>query len=117
MKISILTLFLVFAFLMYESYGGFFSSKKIGREVTEIPNPKIDPAGCGREGVPHSNICDPDKILTKDIKDEIEGYLNAMKDVEIAVIILQRMQLKYSDVDQSAEYFAKTIHDTWGCWR
>lgn len=97
----------------------FTEKKKKGRDIADIPNPKTNPVECGRELVPHSSICDPDKLLTKDIKDEMEGYLNAMKEVEIAVVIVNRMDVngvtnKVSGTEKKAEIFARTLHDTWG---
>jgi uncharacterized membrane protein YgcG len=116
MKFQILLLFVIFQLLNTHCVGfGFTSKKKTGREIADIPNPKFDPKACGREHVPHSQICDPDDQLSKDIKDEIEGYINAMKGVEIAVVIIQKMQLsKYSDIDKSADYFASSLHNNWG---
>ncbi len=43
------------------------------RHVAEIANPMEMPVECGRPGVQHSAICDPDLLLTKDDKGKEEG--------------------------------------------
>jgi uncharacterized membrane protein YgcG len=120
-NMKILSLF-VFLFVCISINASWLSgeTKKKGRDISEIPNPRTHPVECGRELVPHSSICDPDKILTTDIKDEIEGYLNAMKEMELAVVIINRMNVNdpavkhISDMEQKAEVFARSLHDSWG---
>jgi len=40
---------------------------------SSLPNPMLSPAACGRPGVARSAVCDPDSLLSKTEKDEIEG--------------------------------------------
>lgn len=42
-----------------------------------LPNPMLSPAACGRPGVARSSVCDPDSLLSKTEKDEIEGGTRA----------------------------------------
>mmetsp|Transcript_7200 Transcript_7200/g.7885 ORF Transcript_7200/g.7885 Transcript_7200/m.7885 type:complete len:576 (+) Transcript_7200:81-1808(+) len=119
MKLSYLVFIILSLIICGVNGFSFTEKKKKGRDIADIPNPKTNPVECGRELVPHSSICDPDKLLTKDIKDEMEGYLNAMKEVEIAVVIVNRMDVngvtnKVSGTEKKAEIFARTLHDTWG---
>jgi len=119
MKLSYLVFIILSLIICGVNGFSFTEKKKKGRDIADIPNPKTNPVECGRELVPHSSICDPDKLLTKDIKDEMEGYLNAMKEIEIAVVIVNRMDVngvtnKVSGTEKKAEIFARTLHDTWG---
>lgn len=87
------------------------------RALADIPNPMVDPLACGRIGVARSALCDPDKFITKDKQDEVEGYINAMTSVEIAVVVIKQMDL-YSvntvDIDLAAERYARGLHDRYG---
>ena len=84
-----------------------------------MPNPMKDPAGCGRPNVKSSAICDPENILTKDNKDVIEGFINAVPTTtaQIAVVIIRSMDTKFvgsSSIEDATEKFARSLHDTWG---
>jgi uncharacterized membrane protein YgcG len=88
-----------------------------GRTMASIPNPMLDPSACGREGVPKSAICDVDRILSKDDKDEIEGYINKITTAQLAVAVINKMSLSgLSTTDKSvaSEKFARGLHDKWG---
>lgn len=90
------------------------------RSISDIPNPMLDPIKCGRPGVSKSAVCDPDKRLTKDIKDEIEGRMNILTNAQMAVVVINKMNLGDSlihwdiNIDKATETYARTLHDTWG---
>lgn len=88
-----------------------------GRALADIPNPNVDPLRCGRPDVPKSAVCDPDNKLTKDEKNEIEGYINKIPNAQVAVAIIEKMSMKSvatSDAKVAAERYARGLHDTWG---
>lgn len=91
------------------------SSFSLGRKIAEIPNPNKDPLSCGRRDVAKSAVCDPDNKLTKDAKDEIEGFINQITNAQLAVAVIDKMSIGTgADIDASAEKFARTLHDSWG---
>ena len=59
-----------------------------GLSPRELPNPMKNPAACGRPNIPRSQICDPDEMLSKESKDVVEGYINAITKAEVAVAIV-----------------------------
>lgn len=84
---------------------------------SDLPNPLVNPTACGRPDVPKSVICDPSMLLKKESKDVIEGYINAIKGAQLAVVIIDEMSYKFKgseDIEQASERFARTLHDTWG---
>ncbi len=95
--------------------GSLFGSK--GRAVADIANPMEDPLSCGRNAVAKSAICDPDQIIPKEKQDAVEGYINAITNAEIAVVVIQKMHMKgiaSRNIDDAAEEFAKLLHNKWG---
>jgi uncharacterized membrane protein YgcG len=92
-------------------------AKGFKRAIVDIPNPMTNPAACGRPNVAHSAVCDPDSYIKSDKLDEIEGYINAISLVEVAVVIIKQMDL-YSantvNIDTAAEYYARGLHDRYG---
>ena len=85
-----------------------------------LPNPKQDPAKCGRlEGIPHSNICDPDKLLQESEYDIVDGYNQQIKQETVAILVRNMCPTYIRTVGQgdkmvAAGTFARKIHDTWG---
>jgi len=94
-----------------------------------VPNPMTLPAECGRTGVEHSKVCDPDNLLTKETKDVIEGYINDLASKgdkgDLSVLIINKMTSSFllsqggfggggDSETQAAEKFAMSVHDTWG---
>jgi len=91
----------------------------------DVPNPMKDPSLCGRDSVARSAVCDPDRLLTKESLDVIEGFINKGSPStdathELAVLVLKTgmsqsfLDLHDNDVDKSGEKFANTVHDAWG---
>lgn len=82
-----------------------------------IMNPKDHPRECGRpEGITHSSVCDPFNVLTTENANIIEGRINGIKQAEMAVLLIKKMDSSYISFrgkDKAAENFARTIHDTW----
>lgn len=111
MKIFVLLLVL----LEFQSI--FSSHTVLERTPDDIPNPMTDATLCGRPDVERSSICDPDDFLSKDTKDTIDGYINAVTEAQIAVAIIKKMnykQFKSSNKDYAAQSFAVHLHDSWG---
>ncbi|PNH09193.1 hypothetical protein TSOC_004234 [Tetrabaena socialis] len=92
------------------------------------PNPMVDVTKCGR-GVA-SWICDPDKILSSEAANVVEGLIKkiqagsppyvlapcgniGMRGFQVAVALARRMQ-ESSDPAGYAERFARALHDSWG---
>lgn len=89
------------------------------RSIEDVSNPIVSPEKCGREGVPRSAICDPDLLLTKEDKDAVEGFINAISAAQVAVAVVNRMdrskgELLLSSIEQASELFARRLHDLWG---
>jgi uncharacterized membrane protein YgcG len=83
-----------------------------------IPNPMISPEKCGRENVPKSAICDLHNLLKSEDKDVIEGKINEIQDIEIALVIIQKMKKTSGDsedsIDSLAQEYATHLHNHWG---
>ena len=90
-----------------------------------VPDPMKSPALCGRESVARSAVCDPDRLLSKESLDVIEGFINkgspdGSRTHELALLVLKSgmaqsfLDLHDNDVDRSGEKFANTVHDAWG---
>jgi len=117
-KLWLLQLALLFVAALF----GATASKATGWSPSEVANPRLEPARCGRPTVDRSSLCDPDDILTLESKDIVEGYINvhtAGRGAEVAVLILERMSQSWleanaNDIDVSAERFARAVHDDWG---
>jgi uncharacterized membrane protein YgcG len=114
-----LLLFSLFLGLFISIYANslLFKSNTDGRTINSIPNPMIEPYACGRENIPKSSVCDPDHILTKDDKNEIEGYINKVTTAQIAVAVIDKMSLSEvftNDKTIASEKFARKLHDKWG---
>ena len=76
-----------------------------------------NPAACGRPNIPRSQICDPDEMLSKESKDVVEGYINAITKAEVAVAIVNSMAPAFigvDDVDTATRRFSMQLHNTWG---
>ena len=43
-----------------------------------FPNPLEDPAGCGREGVSSSHVCDPEGLLSPEGSDRVDLMARAL---------------------------------------
>lgn len=82
--------------------------------VENIPNPMKDPAACGRATVTQSAICDPDRLMKQSSQDAVEEVINNITSVEVAVLLVQHMDLSLyrGDVDRTAQEMAIKIHDT-----
>lgn len=93
----------------------------------EFPNPTINLEACGRRGKV-SWICDPESILSYETANNIEELLYSVRKntnsgcsegenpgFQIGVAVLNRMR-SHSDesVAETAEKFAKHLHDSWG---
>ena len=79
-----------------------------------FPNPLKNPDKCGRSGVLHSAICDPDHIMPEAGKNIIEQLIVNASSAELAVVIIRSMDLKYfesGDIDDAARIFAKAVHN------
>lgn len=93
----------------------------------EFPNPTRDLEACGRRGKV-SWVCDPDKILSYETANRIEELLYSVRKntnsgcgssdnpgFQIGVAVLNRMRsIQDESVAESAEKFAKHLHDSWG---
>jgi hypothetical protein len=80
-----------------------------------LANPMKNPEKCGRTGVLHSAICDPDHIMTEAGKNVLEQVINNASSAEIAVTIIRGIDLEFfhsNDVDSAARLFAQGIHDS-----
>ncbi|SBT32392.1 RNA-binding protein NOB1, putative [Plasmodium ovale wallikeri] len=51
----------------------FKSSYSLDVTLENFPNPFIHPSLCNRSGLKYSYICDPNKMLSRNIADKIEG--------------------------------------------
>jgi hypothetical protein len=74
-------------------------------------------ASCGRPGVAHSVICDPEHILTKENKDVIEGRVIDIEEksqLEFGIAVVQSMSVLESQIDSEAKRYAESLHTTWG---
>ena len=104
-------LFLVFTILI------FVALSRSEYSPSDVPNPMLNPAACGRPDVPRSAICDPALLLKKENKDVIEGFINAAVGVQISVVVIDEMKSRFigsDDIMEASERFARTLHDTWG---
>lgn len=65
-------------FLDTETPDDSFFKSSISLETTleNYPNPFVHPALCNRSGMKYSYICDPNKILSRKVADQIEEILN-----------------------------------------
>ena len=79
-----------------------------------MPNPMTDPAGCGRGGVKHSAVCDPDLVMPTKDQDVVEEAIGNATHAEIAAVLVNHMDLsRYgNDVDDAARGLAMSLHDT-----
>lgn len=87
---------------------------------SDVPNPMLNPAQCGRPGVKTSAICDPENIMKKEQKDVIEGFINAVPNAQIAVVLVQLMSPTFIgqlSLEEAGEKFARALHDSWGVGR
>lgn len=93
----------------------------------EFPNPTLDLEACGRRGKV-SWICDPHIVLSYETANKIEELLYSVRKntnsgcsgdddpgFQIGVAILNRMRsISGESVAETAEKFAKYLHDSWG---
>lgn len=86
--------------------------------LNEIPSPKENAHACGRPiTVTKSAVCDPHQLLKIDSQNEIEGYINAFITAEVAVVIIEQMDLNSVttvNIDTGAERYARGLHDRYG---
>lgn len=111
MKLSILFLFL----FVVRTVAVLLSIN--GYSPGDVPNPMLNPSGCGRPDVLKSAICDPALLLTKENKDVIEGFINAAVGAQISVVIIDAMAPAFvgsDEIEVASEHFARTLHNTWG---
>ena len=104
----IFTFSLIFLCILVSSYA---------RVPSELPNPLENPAFCGRKHVLRSKICDPDDMLSNDSKDTLEGYIDAIKAAELAVVVVSKISSSFIDndnIDEASEQFALNLHNRWG---
>lgn len=90
---------------------------RITYSPSDVPNPMLNPSGCGRSNVPKSAICDPSLLLTEENKDVIEGFINGVVGAQIAVAVIGKMSQSFvadGDLEIASGRFARTLHDTWG---
>jgi uncharacterized membrane protein YgcG len=106
------------------------SIKATSWSPSEFPNPKTDWKACNRNM--KSSVCDPDRILTKDDADLLDGTLIDLyagndpfarlpcadeepQGLQVGVAIINHMKIPSdkSPVDQAA-YFAQQLHNQWG---
>ena len=95
-----------------------------------FPNPNTSPGACGRPGVTRSSLCDPDGLLNSKEKDVTEGILTLIAEAaapypkspcssngegfQVAVAIMNRMDLAGSSPADTASSFARSLHNSWG---
>lgn len=115
---------LVILFLLFQGVG----DERKGKWVKEeFPNPTKDPKACNRrEKV--SWICDPDQLLSDETATKVEQKLHFVRKntfsgcsletnpgYQIAVAVLKGMRSTANEsVPETAEKFAKHLHDRWG---
>lgn len=90
---------------------------RVSYSPSDVPNPMLNPSGCGRSNVPKSAICDPSLFLTEENKDVIEGFINGVVGAQIAVAVIGKMSQSFvanGDLEAASGRFARTLHDTWG---
>ncbi|EWC89933.1 hypothetical protein PFNF54_01059 [Plasmodium falciparum NF54] len=82
-------------FLDKETPDDFLSNNSYSLDITleNFPNPFFHPSLCNRYGFKFSYICDPNKILSRNIADQIEEILN-----------YQRRNSKHFCVDKEVPY-------------
>ncbi|CAN0174140.1 unnamed protein product, partial [Ectocarpus fasciculatus] len=87
-----------------------------GWTVAAIPNPMKDPTACGRPGIEHSAVCDPEKVMSTAAQDIVEDAINNATSAEIATVLIPHMDTSnyHSDIDETAKRMAMQLHDTWG---
>ena len=106
--------------LVFHAMHAVHAAKVGGWATQDVPNPMTSPAECGRQLAGKSSVCDPDKLLSDESKDVIEGYINKMKvPTQIGVLVIEKMaqrQLDTSgnDIEAAGELMARGIHDKWG---
>jgi hypothetical protein len=81
-----------------------------------LPNPMEDPAGCGRDGVAHSAVCDPARLMPADRQEAVEQAIGNATSAEIAVVLVERMPSvgpgsSERDIDSAAKQTAMQLHD------
>ena len=95
MKLSILLLL-----ILIESLVASTLLSVRGYAPSDVPNPMINPAACGRPGVTKSAVCDPAFLLSKESKDVIEGYINAVVGAQISVVVIDQMKADFIGSDE-----------------
>ena len=90
-------------------------AKHVPLSIDDIPNPMISPELCGRSGISKSVICDIHELLSVDDKNVLEGVMNEIKDIEIAVAIISETNTNLFESNESvAHKYATALHNAWG---
>lgn len=106
------------------------SIKATSWSPSDFPNPKTDWQACNRNV--KSSVCDPDRILSKDEADLVDGTLIDLyagndpfarlpcaekepQGLQVGVAIINHMKIpsEKTSADQAA-YFAQQLHNQWG---
>ena len=79
-----------------------------------FPNPMKDPSACGRPGISHSAVCDPEKVMSATAQDIVEYAINNVTSAEIAAVLIPHMDTSkyHSDIDETAKGMAMNLHNT-----
>jgi hypothetical protein len=105
------------SFLMLGSTAG---SQKSYYHPHEIPNPMISRDNaelCGRSGVPKSTICDPNRLVSDESKNVIEGFINSITEAQVGVTVISKMAPSFAynlSPMKAGEKFARQVHTAWG---
>ncbi|KAJ1477237.1 hypothetical protein T484DRAFT_1658375 [Baffinella frigidus] len=75
-----------------------------------FPNPLEDPAGCGREGVSSSHVCDPELLLSSEGADRVDLMARALSSGGGPVVLVAMMSKISAETDVVAHAF-----DKWSC--
>ena len=73
------------------------------------------PEKCGRENIIKSSICDPHQLLNKEQQDVLEGKINQLENIELAIAIIKKMDVISEDaIDDTSREYAMYLHNHWG---
>lgn len=61
-----------------------------------FPNPLEDPAGCGREGVSSSHVCDPELLLSSEGADRVDLMARALSSGGGPVVLVGPLPLQHA---------------------
>lgn len=79
--------------------------------VDDIPHPHNDFAKCN--SAIGSFVCDPANILTLVEKNFIDEEISKVEDLQVRVLIINKMRNPMNPIEKASKVFAKSIHDKW----